>query len=134
MSSAWEPEEIPDRDLLFMRIHANDLEEDGTPKPGAFRNSLDPITGVRAMSTDWSKYTHAEDTLRRGRQEPSTYGVLSLSVGDVRAIPDQIVLHTPDGPRDNRAHADVRGQKNPKTRSLFLDAYRIEIRRGSVVE
>jgi hypothetical protein len=43
---AWEHEEIPNTDLLFMRIHRNLLYEDGTPMLGAFQDQGD------SMSTD----------------------------------------------------------------------------------
>ena len=64
------------------------------------------------MSTDWEKYATPSDTKDRGRV-PADNGVVSLPVGGARSIP-QGVEHTPNA--ENRAHADVLGEKTPEVR------------------
>ena len=58
----WPPEKISDQDHLFMRIHKDFRESDGTPMPVAFRNHGE------GMSTDWQKYATPQETRRRARQ------------------------------------------------------------------
>lgn len=108
----WESEEIPNTDLLFMRVHRTYLDADGTPLPGAFRDHNG------GMSTDWNKYSTALETLNRAR-DPSVNAVISMNVGDVREIPRQVVQHSPL--QENRAHTDVIGEKktDAEVRVLF---------------
>jgi len=98
----YAPEDIPDNDDLYMRIHRNTIRE-GAPFAGVFKNH------GRGMSTNWSKYADANATRAQGAQNAGAYGVLSIRVGDVRSIPEQVVVHTPEP--DNRAHTDVEGEK-----------------------
>jgi hypothetical protein len=110
----WESEDIPDADRLFMRLHPDFIYEDGTPKPNGFRNH------GGGMSTDWDKYSTPEQTRARTDKDPRTYAVIAMVVGEVRKIEGQEVKHTPLP--DNRAHADVTGEKrggDPETRMLF---------------
>ena len=63
------------------------------------------------------------------RSDPLDNAVIALSVGAVRAIPGQTVIHSPvqgveDIP-DNRAHAEVFGPKNAETRVSFLRSYQL---------
>lgn len=121
-----------------MRVHANNLQPSGVPRPGAFANQPkdDPSAG---MSTDWSKFSHPIDTRNRGK-EPSRNIVISLSVGAIRDVPAQSVVHTPIQPNENpqipdgnRAHTDVFGDKksgDPEARVKFLDFYKVEIDLG----
>lgn len=118
----WPSEDIPDDATLYLRVHPNNLDRQGKPTAGAFRNL--PDKHVDGMSTDWSKYSTPEETLRRGR-DSADYSIIRLGVNHVRAIPDQVVKHTPvNEPPDerNRAHTEVFGPKNPETRALY---YRI---------
>lgn len=112
VTSIWSAEEIPDQDLLFVRVHRMWLRKSGGVSPGFFKNRPDERTG--AMSTDWSKYSSAEETRLRARK-PEDNAVGRLLVAEVRAIPDQIVVHTPiqNDPHlaDNRSHTDVKGPK-----------------------
>ncbi len=99
---SWESEDIPDDDLLFMRVHRNLLSADGAPEAGAFRDH------GSGMSTDWAKYSTPRDTLARAN-DPSANAVIAMRVADIRGIPGQIVKHTPTS--KNRAHTDVIGEK-----------------------
>jgi hypothetical protein len=123
LDGPWPSEEIPDADLLFMRVHRN-LVEHGRPAIGVFKNRPDPARSDRApgMSTDWNRYSTPQQTQDRARSSrPEDNGVCSLNVGRVRGIYDQRVIHTPhyrvpddsDDP-NNRAHTDVAGKKSPK--------------------
>ncbi len=105
----WQPEQIPDPNRLFMRIHETFRKPDGTPAPGAFRNHGE------GMSTDWQKYATPQETRRRAKQ-PEHNAVVTLHVGSVRQLPEQQVEHTPDVERDNRAHTDVYGKKDEEVR------------------
>jgi len=73
------------------------------------------------MSTNWSKYADAnltkEDAALDGR-DPNNYGVVELSVGGVRDIPNQEVDHDPLP--DRRAHTNVLGEKDPEARLKLL--------------
>ncbi len=110
VETGWAPEEIPDADHLLMRVHRVNLNEDGSLKPGAFKDH------GGGMSTDWDKYSTAAATRLRAR-EPNANAVVSMNVGRVRAIPGQIVQHAPLP--DNRAHTDVIGKKDAEARVLF---------------
>ena len=79
--------------------------------PGAFENF--------DLSTDWEKYSTAEETRDR-RRKPEDNAVGALVVRSVRAIPGQTVVHAPDPTGDpkrkpplppNRAHTHISGHK-----------------------
>ena len=112
ISVSWSPENIPDEDLLFMRVHRMWLNPDRTIKPGAFQNRP---TSQDGMSTDWAKYASADETRNRGKI-PSKNGVIQMVVGKVRQVPNQRVVHTPDLTAGNRAHTDVFGEKHTEVR------------------
>jgi hypothetical protein len=119
----WEPESIPAEATLYLRVHKTLLDDNGLPKPVAFRNSP---TKQDRMSTDWEKYATPEETLQRARN-PADNIVVLLPVGEVRQVPGQRVEHTPvqaaeDSP-GNRAHTDVFGEKTPEARVKFLQIY-----------
>lgn len=121
----WPSEEIPDEDRLFMRVHKNFLlgaEDDYIP-PGVFRDQ------GPAMSTDWEKYSSPEQSRERARK-PEVNGVIALVAGPVRTDAGQEVVHTPDEPRGNRAHTDVRGKKDgdPRVRLALQRCARWEIK------
>lgn len=77
--------------------------------PGCFRDQ------GGGMSTDWERYSTPEQTQGRATT-PADNGIISLSVGGIRKIPNLTVEHTPED--DNRAHTDVFGDKkrNPEVR------------------
>lgn len=122
----WPIEEIPDTDDLYLRVHRRWFDQNGQLDAGCFRNHPEQTGG---MSTDWSKYATPDQTRRRElRSRPADNAVVALNVGEVRAIPEQAVAHAPiqgdpDIP-DNRAHAEVFGPKNARTRALFFEAHR----------
>ena len=107
--SAWPQELIPDNDELFMRVHRQ-WTRNGNPIPGAFQDR------DGGMSTDWANYSTPEETLRRARN-PEKNGVLKMQVSEVRAIPNQTVVHTPE--KTNRAHTDVLGMKDEEVRLKY---------------
>lgn len=116
----WEQEHIPDSDLLFVRVHRNWIDEVGQVMPGFFR---DP-----EMSSDWNKYSTPQETQQRAISSPvADNGVIQLSVGDVRGIPNQVVTHKPLPA--NRAHAEIQGEKkkHPEVRIGFLRVYQFLI-------
>lgn len=107
----WDSEAVPDQALLFMRIHRVWIR-DGELLPGVFQNR------GAGMSTDWNKYSTPSETQKRAI-DPSMNGVIQLVVGDVREIPQQKVVHTPNRERNNRAHTDVFGEKDTEARLKF---------------
>jgi hypothetical protein len=126
----WKSEPIPENSLLFMRVHRAYIDEKGAPTPGAFRNLPTPESG---MSTDWCKYSSAEETRQRARS-PAENGVIALPVESVRQIPGQTVEHTPqqrppEPLKPNRAHTDIWGPKSPEVRVKLLGIYTWAIHR-----
>lgn len=103
----WAVEPIPDTDTLYMRAHKNYFF-DGMLAPGVFRDR------EGAMSTDWCKYSTAEETQMRARS-PKDNSVVQFPASSVRAIP-LTVEHTPDVAGKNRAHSDVIGEKTTEVR------------------
>ena len=101
----WPVEQIPNEDFLFMRIHACYLEF-GEPL-GAFKD-----IGV-GMSTDWEKYSTAQETRDRARN-PKKNGIIKLNAGKVRELDGLSVGHTPEP--ENQAHSEVFGEKTPQIR------------------
>ncbi len=102
---------IPDADLLFMRIHRTYVQK-GALIAGVFCDKQG------AMSTDWQRYSTAEETRARGRV-PADNGVVSLPTGGVRKL-GQAVMHSPID--TNRAHTSVVGDKktDPEVRLKLL--------------
>lgn len=88
-----------------MRVHRQNVDEDGKPKAGAFTNQP---TDQDGMSTDWDMYSVPVRTRERGRV-PSDNAVIKMNVGKVRGLPGQRVQHSPS--LSNRAHTDVFGDK-----------------------
>lgn len=115
MSEAWPIESIPDADLLFMRIHRNNIVE-GKPVVGVFINRGEGAQ--EGMSTDWSKYSTAEQTRLRAQNPAWKGGVIQMVVGDVRKLPRQTVEHSPLP--DNRSHTNVKGPKKESVESTQI--------------
>ncbi len=57
------------------------------------------------MSVNWEKYASAEATKQQASRNPNDNAIICLVVGDIRAIKDLDVQHTPKP--DNRAHSDL---------------------------
>jgi len=105
----WESEEIPDEDVLYLRVHRLRLKK----RSGAIGVSSFQEMGEgtdRGMSTDWCKYSTPLQTRQRAENSrPEDSFVVALRASDIRAISGLTVTHTPDVVRENRAHTDVRG-------------------------
>jgi len=115
----WEPEDVPDPDMLLMRAHWV-FFSDGDLLPGVFRDH------GSAMSTDWSKYAKPSETLARGKV-PGDNAVIGFAAGNARSVGLK-VCHTPDRENGNRAHTDVSGNKRaPEVRLKLLRATQILI-------
>ncbi len=106
--AAWAVESVPDSDELYRRVHKNHFKPDRTIRPGAFRDSN--------LSTDWAKYSSADDARNRART-PDDNAVVKMAVNEVRRIPDQTVEHSPLP--CNRAHTEVVGKKSEEVRVLL---------------
>ena len=115
----WERQDIPDIDLLWMRVHRMWLGADGKVFPGAFKNRPSDKDG---MSTDWQKYATPEQTRNRAKT-PKDNAVIQFVVGAVRKVADQTVVHTPDRATNNRAHTDVYGEKHTEARLQLSRIY-----------
>lgn len=126
MSEPWPIEQIPDADLLFMRVHRNRIQNN-QPDAGVFQNHGEGEDA--GMSTDWSHYSKPEETIKRKLAETPTWrgGVIQMLTGDVRKIPKQTVEHAPLP--DNRSHTNVKGPKKggiegTQIRYLFMRSWR----------
>jgi hypothetical protein len=104
----WPIEDIPDVDWLYRRIHRIHLRH-GDIDAAAFSNTK----GDNGMSTDWAKYSTAQEARDRARDSGAN-AVAALEAGRVRALPGQVVEHVPI--EDNRAHSSVTGEKTPRVR------------------
>lgn len=117
MTETWPIEDVPDADLLFLRIHKNNIR-DACPLSIAFMNHGEGAQ--EGMSTDWSRYSTPQETLSRVLAARPTWsgGVIQMIVGEVRKIPEQIVQHAPFS--DNPAHTNIKGRKETRERYLFM--------------
>lgn len=117
--SSWPAEDILNEDQLFYRVHRMWVRK-GEVIPTAFQNRN------AGMSTDWDKYSTPGETRVRARI-PQDNGVVALLVGNVRQVPNQAVVHAPL--LENRAHAEVRGEKDEEARVLLgrLAVWRIQL-------
>jgi hypothetical protein len=112
----WPIEEIPNQDLLFMRVHLNLIREghdstlNGVSK-NIFRVHEDGI------STNWNKYSTPEKTRQEGKN-PEMNGVIKLMVGDIRTISSVKVMHSPI--RENRAHTNIQNIPNDPVKTLII--------------
>lgn len=122
----WEPEHVPNEGVLYYRVHKTVLDAYGHPIPGAFRNNPPKVPGS-GMSTDWGEYSTAVETRRKGPQPAENYAVIRMNVGRVREVPNQVVEHTPDRDRSNRAHTDVFGEKTTEVRAKLMERYEVAI-------
>jgi hypothetical protein len=102
VEEVWAVEDIPDPDLLFLRVHRSNIGKDGQPNAGA----IQPHEG--SMSVDWNRYSTPEETRGRATQPPENYGVAEFQAGAARTA-GLAVTHSPDRETNNRAHTDVTG-------------------------
>lgn len=109
--TTWPEEDIPSDDRLFMRVHIRTHARKGKLSTGAYQNHNS------GMSTDWEKYSTPEQTRQRGRKAAPEYGVVAMSVAEVRLVPGQTVEHEPE--TENRAHTEVFGEKDEEVRVLL---------------
>ncbi len=78
----WDTETIPDKDVLYKRIHENHIE-DGEVMPITFKEQGKHDN--KGMSTDWKKYSTPKETKLRARS-PKKNGVVSFVTGDLRDL------------------------------------------------
>ncbi|TGM04878.1 hypothetical protein EHQ76_07495 [Leptospira barantonii] len=103
----FEKEEIPDEDYIFYRVHKNLTDNKNEILPNVFRDK------GTSMSTDWERYSSAQDTQDRGKT-PTDNFILKLNVGKVRSKITLQVEHDPID--DNQAHTSVLGEKDTEAR------------------
>lgn len=108
----WPIEVIPDGDHLYKRVHRDFIKGNGIP-PRAFTNRP---KGSKSMSVDWAKYSTPEESRARAK-EPTKNAVVEAAAGQVRAVPGQIVEHSPI--EKTRSHSGVTGEKTTKVRVLL---------------
>ena len=121
LDGPWEPDpHAEDHHVLYMRVAAEKFTELGgelLPESVVFKNFSNGL-GEAGMSTDWCRYASPHDTrMRAVKKAPDEYGVVSIPVGKVKAIPRQRIEHTPiyltpNHVGNNRAHTDVFGPKS----------------------
>ena len=137
----WPVEPIPDTDTLFCYVHSSSAikKKKINLSPKAFRNT--PFKGGTDLSSDWNKYSTAEETRERiGKQKKGNgefkkstdYYVVSFLVSDIlKTIPNQQVIHDPiqDEPNqpDNRSHTQIFGDKDEEVRLKMVDMAKWEI-------
>ena len=115
-------ETVPDDARLFMRVHDQHIDKAGKLRPGVFRDQ------GAGMSTDWSKYSSAEDSRSRARK-PFENGVISIAAGDTRRVRGLTVEHTPYNAEPPHArHVDVCGEKDEEVRMRLLELAGWEIK------
>jgi hypothetical protein len=105
----WDIENIPDVDFVFMRAHKTKFK-DGELMPGVFQDH------AGGMSTDWGKYSTAEQSRSRCKV-PGDNAIIKLSVAGIRGIEKLSVVHEPL--HDNQAHTEVFGDKTTQVRVLL---------------
>lgn len=111
----WEVENISDECLdsvVYMRVHKNNIDSDGNPTPGAFRNHASD----NGMSMEWARYCTPHETAARARI-PAENKVLKFHVRDLQnAELQQRLSHCPTLFPQNRAHANLFGTKSAEVR------------------
>ncbi|HUP59279.1 MAG TPA: hypothetical protein VNA69_02540 [Thermoanaerobaculia bacterium] len=120
MTVRWPKEAIPDDDILYMRVHLNNLR-DGELQPGVFQDR------EGSMSTNWQKYCPTPEEARAKARNPARNGVIQAVVRDVRAA-RQVVEHSPDEARGDRSHTSVIGAKTAEVRLRLYDAFTWSLR------
>lgn len=99
--------EIPDGDLVYMRVHKVNLDFSKSNELPKIRPVAFDPKGEGGLSVDWSAHSSAKDTLERAK-DPKKNGVLSMSVIGLRKVPLPLeVLHKPL--ESNFSHSEVFG-------------------------
>lgn len=120
-------EHVPDDARLLMRVHDQHIDKAGKLRPGVFRDQ------GAGMSTDWDKYSTAEETRSHARK-PIENGVVSLGCGSVRSVRHLTVEHTPyNTTPPHPRHVDVFGDKDEETRMRLLEFVRWEIKNRTAI-
>jgi hypothetical protein len=86
----WPVEPLPSEHKLFFRVHDSYIRN-AKLIPGVFREQGDG--DEKGMSTDWEKYSAAEETRARSKQ-PSKNSIGSFIVRDLLGIGLRVV-HAP---------------------------------------
>jgi hypothetical protein len=108
----WPKEEIPNKDMLFYRIHQSFFRK-GKLTSGVF------IDRNGGMSVEWDKFSTPKQAQQRAKK-PNENGIIRLNCGKVRQIiPREAknplkVEHDPI--QENRSHTLVIGNKDPEVR------------------
>lgn len=121
-------EQIPNCDLLFKWFPRSKCDDDGRPHAEAFQ-----AKGA-GMSTSWSRYSSAEEC-RAMCKRPTTLGVVSLAVADVRSLllgiqhsPRDLAGSWVGFPRQAQAHTDVIGADDLEIQIRLRDLAAIVIK------
>lgn len=106
----WDPEEIPEDDDLYTRVHQTWKGNDGSVSVKGFQFR----DGER--SADWEKYADPEETRAGHPENPAEeYGVASVAAADVYSEDSLDLEHAPRP--DNRAHSNIlREARDPEAR------------------
>lgn len=130
----WEKENIPVADTLFCFLHHSAVNKKlRIPYERAFRNT--PFIGGTNLSSDWNKYSSAQQTQARlglhpkpsgGYKNPNDYFVVKLSIKDIyNLVQGQKIEHDPIQNQpplpDNRAHSIIIGEKDEEVRLKLVD-------------
>ena len=124
--TTFEVEEIPDGDKLFYRVNDKTLRQGSEIHAGCFRQQ--GAGEQRGMSTDWERYSSAEQCRNRARR-PLENSIVSFTKGGLERINGVDVFHAPE--KDNRSHANVRWSDDHRAttriRAILLERYQLEI-------
>jgi len=114
----WPREHIPDPDRVFFRVHDSFIPR-GVLNVGVFQDH------EGGMSVDWEKYSTPAQLQTRAKT-PAKNAIVSFRAGEVRQIQTLRVEHEPL--RDNRAHSEIFGEKDPEVRVKLSRLMTWEIR------
>ena len=118
----WPVEEIPDTHVLYLRVHDNNII-DGKLIPGSFKEHGEGEG--KGMSTDWSEYSTAAQSLGRATV-PEKNSIVSFIAGLIRYY-ELLINHAPL--EMNRAHTNVKGaDADVKKRLKLLNIYDWELK------
>jgi len=96
----FEVEEILNDSILFYRVHKTYVR-DGQLIPGVFKERGEGVE--KGMSTDWNKYSTAEQALERSANIQDN-GIVEGIIEKIRNIPLPVVHFPYDY---NRAHSNI---------------------------
>ena len=118
----WPQEDIPDDGLLYIRVHKQNMTEDGAIRLSAFKDQKDPNVpdDPGALSSSWQKYCQTPGLARAKAKKPLENGVASAIAGQVRRVP-LIVEHKPFS--DDQAHTNICGEKTMDVRVALFKVF-----------